>query len=152
MLTPADEARGFYFAVWRMNQEPKFFASAGAPPDIPVPPDEIPKGQRQRGMFREVFVTSNPGDAVLVGRSIAADRAELHRLGLMLAGGGLAIFAVTLLIGGWLVQRALRPIRDISDAAAKIAAGDLARRIDTRDTESELGAMARVLNETLRGA
>lgn len=148
VLSPGDEARGFYFAVWRKNREPKFFASAGAPPAIEAPPDEIPKGQRQRGLFREVFVTSNPGDAVVVGRSLAADRAELHRFGAMLAGGGLAIFVVTLVIGGWLVKRALRPIRDVSDAAVKIASGDLARRIDTRDTESELGAMAGVLNET----
>ncbi len=148
VLSPADVARGFYFAVWRKNQPPRFTASAGAPADMPQPPDRTPQGIRQRGPRREFFLSSNPGDIALVGRSIEGDTAAIGRFGWLLAGGGLAVFAVAMTIGWWLVTRALRPIQDISRAAGKIATGDLAQRIDTRDTESELGQMADVLNST----
>ncbi len=50
--------------------------------------------------------------------------------------------------GWWAAGRALRPIAEISAAAEHIAGGDLARRIDVRDTESELGELAGVLNNT----
>lgn len=148
VLSAADEARGFYFAVWRKNGEPRFTASAGAPPDVPMPSEERPQTVRQRGAFREALIVTNPGDVALVGRAMDEDFAELRRLGWLLAGGGLSIFFITMAIGWWLVTRALQPIGDISGAAAKIATGDLAQRIDTRDTESELGALAGVLNST----
>lgn len=148
VLSAADVARGCYFAVWRKNEEPRFIASAGAPVDMPQPPDRTPQGLRQRGPLRELFLVSNPGDIALVGRSIEGDTAAIRRFGWLLAGGGLAVFAVAMTIGWWLVTRALRPIQDISMAARKIATGDLAQRIDTRDTESELGQMVDVLNST----
>jgi heavy metal sensor kinase len=53
------------------------------------------------------------------------------------------------LAGGWWVStRALSPIAAISAAAARISTGDLAQRIQTADTSSELGNLARVLNDT----
>lgn len=45
-------------------------------------------------------------------------------------------------------NRALRPIAEISAAAQEIAAGDLAKRINASETESELGQLAAVLNST----
>ena len=57
-------------------------------------------------------------------------------------------FCSALAGGAWLVTRALRPIRDISATAGKIATGDLTQRINTADTESELGQLAGVLNST----
>jgi signal transduction histidine kinase len=50
--------------------------------------------------------------------------------------------------GWWLATRAIRPIQGISATAAKISAGDLSQRIDTLDTENELGQLAAVLNST----
>ena len=48
----------------------------------------------------------------------------------------------------WWTARALRPIADISATAARISTGDLAQRIHTADTDSELGQLAGVLNDT----
>ena len=42
----------------------------------------------------------------------------------------------------------MSPIAAISAAAARISTGDLAQRIQTADTSSELGNLARVLNDT----
>src|SRR6185503_11389110 len=48
----------------------------------------------------------------------------------------------------WLATRALRPIAEISRAAREIAAGDLSKRINASETESELGQLVAVLNST----
>ena len=42
----------------------------------------------------------------------------------------------------------LLPIKQISETAVKISAGDLSQRINTAETESELGQLAVVLNST----
>jgi heavy metal sensor kinase len=42
----------------------------------------------------------------------------------------------------------LRPVVEISSAAAKISAGDLSQRINVAEAESELGQLAAVLNST----
>jgi two-component system OmpR family sensor kinase len=149
VFTPADEAAGFYFALWQKNDAPKYASSGNAPADIPKGGDKNNRQTvRQRGSYREALMESNPGDITLVGRSVEADLADLHRFGWLVAGGGASMFAIVMAIGWWLVTRALRPIEEISRAAAKIATGDLAQRIDTRETESELGALTGVLNST----
>ncbi len=146
---PANElARGFYFGVWLKNGAP-YTASANAPLNLPKPVHRKTGSEfRQRGSYRESFIMPNPDDFFLVGRSFAADQAEFTRFGWKLAGGGAGIFVLALVIGWWLVTRALRPVNDISTAAAKIATGDLSQRINTRDTDSELGQLTSVLNST----
>lgn len=143
---PADGP--YYYGIWLKNGDP-FTASPNAPPDIPPPNDEA-SGQRTRANYREAWLTPAPGDHILVGRSITPLSTELRRFGGALAGFGVAILITSLLIGNRLVNRALRPLAAITRAAESITSGDdLTRRIDTRETDSELGALARVLNETL---
>lgn len=88
------------------------------------------------------------GGAIVVGCSIAPELKELKvtAVGLSLAGGIILMFG----LGGgwWLAGRAIRPVEDISAAAAKISAGDLSQRINLTETESELGRLATVLNST----
>jgi heavy metal sensor kinase len=105
-------------------------------------------GARVRGAAREVFHYTPPGECILVGCDITPELAELRRLAgfLLGAGGGVLLFG---LAGGWwLSTRAIRPIRDISATAARIATGDFSQRIPVADTDSELGQLAGVLNST----
>src|SRR5262249_60451084 len=72
-----------------------------------------------------------------------------HRLVWILVGTGLGVLIIGL-GGGWiLVQRALRPIAVMSSTAEAISASNLSQRIDVAGTESELGPLARVLNNML---
>ncbi len=136
----------FYYVIWGRADSAR---SEGAPNEVP-PPRRIggPRDSRLRGTLRERYHFAPPVDCILVGRDIRSDLADLRRtMGwLMAAGAVVLLFGIA---GGWWVSgRALRPIRDISEAAARIAEGDLSRRIRAREARSELDDLVRVLNET----
>jgi len=66
----------------------------------------------------------------------------------MLGAAGSAVLALGLGGGWWLTTRAIRPIEEISAAARRISAGNLAERISSTDPDNELGRLAEVLNST----
>jgi two-component system, OmpR family, sensor kinase len=132
-----------YYLIW--DKSGKIIHRSAAAKDAPHPGSET---RRSRGSSREVIVPGPKGTAVLVGGKA---KEELHSLreflaAVLFAGGVVTVIA---LAGGWfLTTRALRPIGRISEAASTITARDLSRRIDVAQTESELGRLARTLNET----
>ena len=139
-------ADAIYYVVWLRHGEP-VTRSANAPLDVPQPKTgDLPN--RNRGQLRETFLFPGPGDCVLVGRSISQDLSDLHQFAWWLTAVGGAVLILGLSGGAWVVSRALRPIRDISNAAEKIAAGDLTRRINDSDPANELGQLVTVLNST----
>ncbi len=141
-----DDDAGHYFVIWMQAKQP-VLRSPNAPADVLKPESRIAV-VRMRGDLRESFLFSAPVDCVLVGRSLSAEQADLRRLAAALFGVGALVFAAGLVVGGWLVTRAIRPVEDISATAAKIASGDLSHRISTTETDSELGRLAGVLNST----
>jgi heavy metal sensor kinase len=106
-----------------------------------------PQPARMRGVYREVSMFAR-GEVVLVGRSVAPELAELRQTAWTFVAAGGVILLFGLAGGWWLACRAIRPIEEISAAAVKISAGDLSRRINVAETESELGRLASVLNST----
>jgi len=145
------DAGTWYYVIWLRNG-PAVPPSANAPADVPrpLPTGPRPRGPawRARGNIREAYLSLGPGDLVLVGRDLTADLLHLHQVAWLLAAAAGAILALALVVGHWLVGRSLQPIAAISAAAAKIAAGNLGERIDPRDTDSELGQLAQVLDTT----
>ncbi len=115
----------------------------GLGPMTPLAP-----GMRTRGDYREAYKFLPFGACLLVGRSMAPEMAAMRRLAYWLVGAGAGVLMIGLAGGWWVASRAIRPIDAISQTAVKIAAGDLAQRINTADTESELGRLASVLNST----
>ncbi|MGE9294920.1 MAG: HAMP domain-containing protein, partial [Puniceicoccales bacterium] len=61
-------------------------------------------------------------------------------------GGG--VLVIISLLGYALIHISLRPIKHISEAASRIAQGDMNEKIDTTHVRSELGELAGVLNQT----
>jgi len=175
-----DSERGaYYFLIWDADGNLSA-SSETAPPQVPLPePNVIPEfdlrrvrlrgvmgGEplderlrfgvpRVRGVLHERLVVGPGGERAVVGHSMEPENAELRRLILLFAGAGGGVLVLGLLVGGWFSGRAIRPLADISATAKKISNGNLSERISLADTESELGELAGVLNETferLQGA
>jgi heavy metal sensor kinase len=142
------DGRNFYYVIWLFNG-PRETRSPTAPAGIPRPVVRAgQEGLRTRGEWREAYFMPQPQDYVLVGSSTVPNETALRRFAGILAAIGAAVLTLGLLGGSWLVHRALRPIGEISAAAAKIAQGDLSQRIGLDQTAGELGALAGVLNES----
>jgi two-component system OmpR family sensor kinase len=65
------------------------------------------------------------------------------------AGIGAIVLAICAALGWFLVRRAFRPLAEIEDTAAAIAAGDLTRRIQVPGAEDEVASLSRSLNVML---
>jgi two-component system OmpR family sensor kinase len=85
---------------------------------------------------------------VMFGAPTAQLEATLASLARSLSLAGCAVVFVGCGIGWILAGRSLKPIERIAADAEGIAAGDFGRKIDLEDTESELGRLAVVLNDT----
>ena len=102
---------------------------------------------QQRDSLREVVLIGPRRTRILVGRSIERDTAALARLAWQIALTGAGVLAVGL-AGGWFLSRGvIRPIETMSQAASAISVANLTQRIDVREMDSELGGLARILND-----
>lgn len=143
---------GFYFAVWfRAFNSAKELQSTNAPAAIPFPDrdgTDTSTHARTRADFREVWQYTEMGDGVLVGKSVRAELQATQQFALWLVLGGLAVLALGV-VGIWLLAgQALKPVHEISTAATRISAGNLAERINVSTTDNELGELAQTLNST----
>jgi len=142
-------SNSFYYVVWSRTGD-ELGRSTNAPPSVQkpqaVPGQNLPP--RQRDIYREIIHVTPLGEISLVGRSVAPELSGLRASVGWLVVTGVVILLLGLLGGWWISSRAIRPIKSISTAAVKIAAGDLSQRIDAADTENELGRLAGVLNST----
>ena len=144
------DSNAFYYVVWTRDGK-ELSRSANAPKDLPMPTGAThgtPAPPRMRSAFREIFLTTPPGEVLLTGKSVLNDLKDLRRTALLLTLTGAGILLLGLAGGWWIATRAIRPIDEISTTAVQIAAGDLSKRINASDTSSELGRLAGVLNST----
>lgn len=160
-LFEESDTNAFYYIVWA--RDGKELAHSTNLPAAVMPPLHAqalperplvrsarpePRPPRMRGVFREAFIVTPPGEIVLAGRSIAPELRDLRVAAWRLAAVGGGVLLLGLAGGWWIATRAIRPIADISATATKIAAGDLSQRISAGDAENELGRLASVLNST----
>jgi heavy metal sensor kinase len=142
----------WYYIVW--NSYGEVLQRSEFAPRTPFPnlyrmESTLPiRTARMRDLQREVIHVTNRGNHVLVGRSIQWDLATQHASGWFLAACGWVVLTIGL-AGGWrLTGRAIRPIRSMSEIASTISGKNLSQRIDLEETDSELGQLAKVLNQT----
>jgi two-component system OmpR family sensor kinase len=147
-LFEGNPGSAFYYIAWLPGGR-EICRSASAPSDVPRPERVAgPRDSRSRGAVRECFHFTPTGECVLVGRELRNDLADMRHFAWLLAAAGGLVLLLGLAGGWWISTRAIRPIADISAAAVRISTGDLTQRIHTTDTDSELGDLARVLNDT----
>ena len=142
---------GSYFVVWTragdmLDRSPNAPGTSSQPDRSEAP--DLTTAWRSVGDRREAFMFTPPGECLLVGRSISAELRHLSTLAAWLAGSGGVVLLAGLAGGAWLASRATRPVEAISATAARIAEGHLAERIRVEETESEIGSLAAVLNDT----
>lgn len=94
-------------------------------------------------------IDQTTGRPYAVAVSLSNVRTVVRRMQIMtIAVSSLALLLATA-AGLWAVRRALRPLRDIEDTAAAIAAGDLTRRVPEPETADEVESLAHSLNAML---
>ena len=159
-LFDAGDPYGFFFSISRNGSG--IAGSTNCPDDFKLPrasDERIPVSPRReyremvvfvslRGTYREMVCFMPSGEWIRVGRNIAPELKELHFIAVTLTSVGAAILILGLAGGWWFVGRAMKPISEISATATKISAGDLSQRINSAETESELGQLVAVLNST----
>jgi len=149
-LFDESDTNAFYYVVWARDGR-ELGRSANAPRALPIPVHTAtlaPSAPRMRDGFREISLSTPPGEILLAGRSVALELRDLRRTSWLLTGTGSGILLLGLAGGWWIATRAIQPIDEISSTAVQIAAGDLSKRINASDTDSELGRLAGVLNST----
>lgn len=120
--------------------------------ELAAPPEEGPARPQDLMVTlsgQRILLHRPPGrHLVMFGAPTAQLEAALASLARSLALAGCVVVFVGCGIGWLLAGRSLRPIDRIAADAEGIAAGDFGRKIDLDDTESELGRLAVVLNDT----
>lgn len=151
-LFEGDEETRLYFVIW--DHQGKVLQKSDSAPEIDFPAlkvgeDKLPiRSVRLRGSQREVIRVSSFDINLLVGRSIDGDLSAHYHSSLLRLAVGAAVLAAGLVGGWWSTALAIRPIAAMTAAAESISFQRLSQRIDVRQTDSELGQLATVLNQT----
>jgi methyl-accepting chemotaxis protein len=90
-----------------------------------------------------------PVGCAVIARPLAAQVAEVRELQRWLALLGLGVTALGLLLGGVAGARVTRPLRQLTDAAKRVARGDLSQETLPVRGNDEVGALAQAFNEML---
>jgi two-component system, OmpR family, sensor kinase len=99
------------------------------------------------------FTNETTGDQFNGTLIVGLDVTDIYRTIRQLQSADLIISALVLLViallGTAVVRASLRPLAEIEQTAAAIAAGDLARRVPESDPRTEVGRLGRALNAML---
>jgi two-component system OmpR family sensor kinase len=126
---------------------------------VPAQPNEGPDrvsyftvGSQDSGERYRVRAAVEPalnGAMLITAESLHDVNSTLHRLFLVEVLVTLAVLAALAALGLWIVRLGLRPLREIEVTAAAITAGDLSRRVEYADPQTEVGRVGSALNTML---
>ncbi len=103
-----------------------------------------------RVLTRPLFVSDRIVGRIQAAQAISPILEAQSRVTAVMLVAGVFAFITSLFLGNALIERALRPIETIAEAASQIATGDdLSRRIPYSGPMDELGRLTVVFNATL---
>ncbi len=133
---------------------PKLPATITLKPPTPQEPDAVryftvpavKGGDRYR-----VRASLDPGSNALLVFAVPLHDvdATLHRLFLIELFVTLAVLAALVVLGLWVVRISLRPLVAIEQTAAAIGEGDLSKRVERAEPDTEIGRLGLALNAML---
>jgi len=142
LLIPTDESADSpeFAGVWRDNRwVDRWGVDDGIGDPALLPPDE----------FRVHSATGPHGESLVAGSRISGVLRELHQLTLIyfftMVAGALILTPLAMVIANF----AMRPVRDISRIAQRIARGETRLRLETGTMVTELRSMGGALNEMI---
>jgi two-component system, OmpR family, sensor kinase len=94
-------------------------------------------------------IDSGSPNVLIIATSLSDVDSTLHRLILIELIATAAVLAALTALGLWVVRLGLRPLGEIELAAGAITAGDLTRRVDHPDPQTEVGRVGSALNTML---
>lgn len=126
-----------------------------SPPDID--PDDVP--DRPTSFFTTSSVDGDTtyrvfarriGDiTTLTGVPIDDVQRTIGQLTAIAIAGSIAILAALSLVAWWMIRLGIRPMKEMTDTATRIADGDLAVRVEPGPAGTEVGELAGALNQML---
>ncbi len=141
-------------------QVERFSEPAPTPPDLP-PTINVPQG----GPGGATYLTASSNDGVryrvrasqagevdatlIVATPLEDVDATLSRLLLIMLLVTAAVLIALAVLGLWVVRLGLRPLTAIEGTADAIAAGDLSRRVERAEPDTEVGRLGIALNTML---
>ncbi|MGO4446936.1 sensor histidine kinase [Mycobacterium sp. 2YAF39] len=99
--------------------------------------------------WRAMTVRGPQGELTTVAIDLSDVQTTVRALTYAQLGIGLAVLLVLGVACYWVVHRSLRPLVEVERTAAAIAAGQLDRRVPTRDPRTEVGRLSLALNGML---
>lgn len=132
-------------AINDRNAEPALPADNDVGPN----PTTLPSVSDSGIEWRAVSVRGPQGGLTTVAADLSDVDHTLRSLVLLQAGIGAAVLVVVGIAGSAVVQRSLRPLGEVEQTAAAIAAGQLDRRVTERDSRTEVGRLSLALNGML---
>jgi two-component system OmpR family sensor kinase len=151
---PGELPQGIVAAVFT-EPEGDLYQSVGTNSEVPYRDvkgfftADLPGGGSYRFIAGPAFDNIGGVYHAQVGIPLADMNDTLSRLVLIEILVGLGVLAAVGGAGFWLVRLGLRPLNDIETTAGAIAAGDLSRRIDDEDPNTEVGRLGGALNTML---
>ncbi|MDT5092890.1 MAG: two-component system, OmpR family, sensor kinase [Mycobacterium sp.] len=126
-------------------------ADPALPPSNDVGPDPVTIGSLDGSntQWRAVSVHGSHGELITVAFDLTDVQSTVRALVWSQVGIGIAVLLVLGILGYLVVHRSLRPLAEVEQTAAAIAAGQLDRRVPERDPRTEVGRLSLALNGML---
>lgn len=125
-------------------------AEPALPPDNDVGPEPVTVGSLDgSGVQWRAMTVRSPEGVVTVAIDFSDVQTTVRELMYAQVGIGLAVLLVLGVAGYAVVHRSLRPLVEVEQTAAAIAAGDFDRRVPQRDPRTEVGQLSLALNGML---
>ncbi|MCB0940424.1 MAG: HAMP domain-containing histidine kinase [Mycobacterium sp.] len=126
-------------------------AEPALPDDNNVGPNPVTIGSMNGSpvQWRAVSVRGPNGELTTVAIDLSDVSSTVRSLAWSQVAIGTAVLVVLGVVGYWVVHRSLRPLSEVEQTAAAIAAGELDRRVPQRDPRTEVGRLSVALNGML---
>ncbi|MET4094936.1 HAMP domain-containing sensor histidine kinase [Arthrobacter sp. UYCu712] len=106
-------------------------------------------GRNWRVVALSVVDNNDRTSVVVIGLPLAPVDSVMEHAVLVVVGVGLLTLVLAFLIATWSISRSFRPLARVEKTAAAIAAGDLSRRVEIENPNTEVGRLGSSLNAML---